>query len=119
MKLAAIGILALGLAGCATRSENISAAYVSPNLYAGYSCLQLRDEAQRVSGRAAQVSDVQDSKATGDAVATGVALVVFWPAAFFLKGDGATAGELAHLKGQMEAIEQNSIQKKCRIDFRR
>ena len=52
-------------------------------------------------------------------MATGVALVVFWPAAFFLKGDGATAGELAHLKGQMEAIEQNSIQKKCLIDFRR
>ena len=119
MKRIAVGILALGLAGCASRSENISAAYVSPNLYASYSCPQLRDEAQRVSGRAAQVSGAQDSKATGDAVATGVAIVVFWPAAFLVKGDGATAGELAQLKGQMDAIEQSSIMKKCGIDFRR
>ena len=119
MKVAAIVIMASGLAGCATRSENISAAYVSPNLYAAYSCPQLRNEAQRVSDRAAQVSGLQDSKATGDAVATGIALVVFWPAAFLLKGDGATAGELAQLKGQMDAIEQTSIMKKCGIDFRR
>ena len=32
---------------------------------------------------------MQNQKATGDAVAMGVAVVVFWPALFLLKGDGA------------------------------
>jgi hypothetical protein len=52
-------------------------------------------------------------------VATGVAIVVFWPAAFFVGGDGPTAAELANLKGQMTAIERASIQKKCGIQFQR
>jgi len=36
-----------------------------------------------------------------------------------MKGDGATAGELARLKGELEAIERISIQKKCGIEFRK
>ncbi len=72
-----------------------------------------------MSAKAAEVSGVQTSKATSDAVATGVALVVFWPAAFFVHGDGSTAAEIANLKGQMDAIEQESIRKKCGIEFRK
>ena len=113
------GVLATALAACATRPDDISASYVSPMQYEGYSCPQLREEAARVSARATEVSGVQNSKANNDAVATGVALVVFWPAAFFLKGDGTTAAEIASLKGQMDAIEQESIRKKCGIEFRK
>jgi hypothetical protein len=40
-------------------------------------------------------------------------------AAFFLKVDGSTAAELASLKGQMDAIEEANIQKKCGIEFRK
>ncbi len=76
-------------------------------------------EAQSVSARAVSVTGAQDSKSTKDAVATGVAIVVFWPAAFFVGGDGAVAAELAQLKGQMVAIEQASIAKKCGIQFQR
>jgi hypothetical protein len=45
----------------------------------------------------------------------GVALVVFWPARFFIKGDKETSGQLASLKGQMDAIQQASIAKNCGI----
>ena len=110
---------ALATAACATRSDNISAAYVSPMTYASWSCDQLGMEAQRISARAVEVSGAQDSKATGDAVATGVAVILFWPALFFIKGDGTTAAELARLKGEMEAIEAASIQKNCGIQFNR
>jgi hypothetical protein len=48
---------------------------------------------------------------------TAAATVVFWPAAFFVGGDKQTAAELANMKGQMVAIEQASIQKKCNIQF--
>jgi hypothetical protein len=111
--------LALVAAECASRSDNIGAAYVSPLQYEAYSCPTLREEATRVSSRAIAAAGAQNSKATGDAVATGVALVVFWPAAFLIRGDGTTAAEVARLKGEMDAIEQASIKKRCGIEFKR
>ena len=119
MKLIAGAICGLALAGCASRSSEITAAYVSPMTYQNYTCPQLAEEANRVSSRVAIVTGAQDSKATTDAVATGVAIVVFWPAAFLIKGDGTTAAELSKLRGEMEAIERTSIQKKCGITFAR
>lgn len=107
------------LSACATNPDNITAAYVSPGLYNTYSCAQLREEASRVSARAAQITGAQSSKATSDAVVMGAGLILFWPALFFIKGDGTTAVEVARLKGEMEAVEQASIQKKCGIQFQR
>jgi hypothetical protein len=105
--------------GCASSSNDIQPQYVSPIQYQHLSCSQIGAEAQRISRRVAEVSGVQDEKANGDAVATGVALVLFWPAAFFIKGDGATAAELGRLKGEFEALEKVSIQKGCGIRFQR
>jgi uncharacterized protein YceK len=113
-----IVIVALSLGGCASKSSEISAAYVSPIPYQSYTCQQLGMEAQAVSVKAAELSGVQDQKRTNDQVATGVAIVVFWPAAFLVGGDGQVAAQLAQLKGQMNAIEQASIYKKCGIQFR-
>jgi hypothetical protein len=50
---------------------------------------------------------------------TTVGAVVFWPALFALKGDGNNAAELARLKGDVEAVEAESIAKKCGITFER
>lgn len=58
-------------------------------------------------------------KATSDAVATTVSVVIFWPALFFIGGDDATTAELSRLKGEMDAIERVSIEKKCGIVFER
>jgi hypothetical protein len=106
-------------AGCASRSEDVAASYVSPTMYSNYGCRELNAEAQRVSAAAAAASGAQDSQRTKDAVATTAALVVFWPAAFFVSGNNAQTAELARLKGQMQAIEGASIQKKCGISFQR
>jgi hypothetical protein len=117
------GVLAalssLALAGCASRSDDIAAAYVSPTSYASWKCDQIRDEASRLSVRAAQVSGAQNQKASNDAVATGVGVVLFWPALLFIKGDSTTAAELSRLKGEMDTIEQVSIQKRCGVTFQR
>jgi hypothetical protein len=106
-------------AGCASSSSEIQPQYVSPIQYQSLSCQQVGAEAERVSRRVAEVSGVQDSKASSDAVATGVAIVIFWPAAFFIKGDGASAAELGRLKGEFEALEQASIRKGCGLRFQR
>lgn len=81
-------VLALLVSGCASSSQEITASYVSPIQYQPYSCEQIAAEAERVSTRVSQISGVQDSKATSDAVATGVAIVIFWPAAFMISGVG-------------------------------
>jgi hypothetical protein len=85
--------------------------------YESWTCRQLAEEAQRVSRRASEASGAQDSQANRDTVATAVAVVVFWPAALMVGGDRNTAAELGRLKGEMEAIEQTSIRKNCRIQF--
>ncbi len=112
-------ILALGVAlgACASASSDITPAYVSPVMYQAYTCQQLAQEAQAVSTRAASLSGVQDTKRTQDGLATAAAVVIFWPAAFFVGGDKQTAAELAQMKGQMVAIEQESNMKRCGIQF--
>jgi hypothetical protein len=115
-----LGIVALGaaaLGGCASSSADITPAYVSPVMYQAYTCPQLAQEAQAVSTRAASLSGVQDQKRTNDGLATAAAVVIFWPAAFFVGGDKQTAAELAQMKGQMVAIEQSANAKRCGIQF--
>ena len=116
--LSAFAIVAT-LAGCASSADKVGAQYVSPLQYSAYGCDQLSLEAQRISARVAHVSGVQDQKATNDAIVTGVAIVVFWPAAFFVGGNDQNTAELARLKGEFETIEQVAIQKKCGFEFRR
>lgn len=116
--LSAVGCSAL-VAACASRADNIQPSYASTALYQNMTCQQIGLEATRVSGRMAELTVAQNNKAVGDAVATGVALVIFWPAAFFVSGDGQTAAELARIKGEIEALEKTSISKKCNIEFRK
>ena len=107
----------VAVAGCAKDADQVGATYFSPVLYENYTCPQLAEEAQRVSSHAAQASGVQDQKATNDKVAMGVGLVIFWPALLFTKGNDENTAELARLKGQMDAIEQAAIKKRCGISF--
>jgi hypothetical protein len=117
MRKLGIVVLAAALAGCASSAADITPSYVSPVQYSSYSCQQLAMEAQSVSARAAALSGAQDSQRTKDTLATTAAVVIFWPAAFFVGGDKQTAAELGQIKGQMVAIEQASIAKKCNIQF--
>ena len=103
------------IAGCASSSSEISATYVSPLQYQHLSCQQIAAEAERVSRRASEVGGVQDSKRTSDQWATAGALILFWPAAFLVKGDGNTAAELGRLKGEFESLEKAGIEKNCNV----
>jgi hypothetical protein len=108
----------VGLGACASVADTIAAVYVSPIQYENYRCQQLAAEAERVSRRAAELYGVQDSKASNGAVATTAAIILLWPAAFLVKGDGQTAAELGRMKGEFETVEKVSIEKKCSYQFR-
>jgi hypothetical protein len=115
--VASAAVLAL-VSGCATSPKDIAPAYVSPVLYQNLSCEQLAAEAARVSNAAAVASGAQESQAGKDAAMVGVSLILFWPAIFFVGGDKASAGEIARLKGEMQAIEQANVAKGCGLQFR-
>ena len=111
--------LCILVAACASSSAEVKPSYASPLQYQNLSCQQLGAEAERISRRASEAAGVQDTTRTNDAWVTGAAIVLFWPAAFFVKGDGQNAAVLARLKGEFEAIEQASIQKSCGLRFQR
>jgi hypothetical protein len=93
-------VAALSLGGCASRSPEVSAADVSPIPYQSYTCQKLRMEAYALSAKATKLAGVQDEKR---------------PEALLASGDGEVAAQLSQLKGQMNAIEQAIIDKKCAI----
>jgi hypothetical protein len=108
-----LGIVALGaaLAGCASASSDTAPSYVSPVVYQSYNCQQLGLEAQGIWQRAAALSGAQDSQRTKDGLVTAAAIVVFWPAAFFVGGDKQTAAELANMKGQMARSSRRAFRR--------
>ncbi|ODS56448.1 MAG: hypothetical protein ABS36_08675 [Acidobacteria bacterium SCN 69-37] len=119
MRPALIALAALALTACASHTNEIPAAYVSPLQYQDYSCKQIGAELRRVSARAQQVAHDVDKNASGDSTAMAVGLVLFWPALFFIDGDTPQAQEYARLKGEFDALEQVAIQKDCGLKVER
>lgn len=105
-------VMVASLGGCASSPKSITASYVSPLQYQSYDCDQITQEMYRITRRVQEVTGVQSSKASGDAVAV-TASLLFWPAVFFLAAGEDKSAELARLKGEAEALEQAAVQKKC------
>ena len=101
------------LAGCATASKDVATAYVSPTQYQAYDCTQLSAEAQRLQVRYTELGGRLDQAASNDKTLTGVGIILFWPALFALGGTKNQEAEYGRLRGEYEAVQQASIQKKC------
>ena len=87
-------LVALPLGGCLTDSSEVSVSDASPGRYQSYTCQKLRAESYAVSAKASKLTGVQDEKRSA------------------VGGDEVDA-QLSKLKGQMTAIEQAIIDKKC------
>ncbi len=116
MKMAAISLIAsISVAGCAQHSNQIEASYVSPSTYAGRSCNQLMAERNDIVTTVNELSAAQDKSATEDAVLTGVALLVFWPAAIALAATKDNATAVSAAKGNYDAITAQMKSKGCAL----
>jgi hypothetical protein len=119
VKLTSVLAVALLTTGCASNPDSINATYVSPLRYAGYDCNQVAQEMGYLEQRTNLLYQNLRSKRTNDNWAMGLGMVLFWPALFALDGgDGPEATEYAQVKGEYEALRQNSVEKSCNINIR-
>jgi hypothetical protein len=101
------------LGGCATAGKDVAATYISPIQYSNYDCDQLRQELLRINGRVNQLTGRLDEAASNDKQLVGVGMILFWPALFALGGTKQQEAELSRLKGEYEALQVASTNKKC------
>jgi len=115
MKMTVLTLALLSvLSACATAPEKIQASYVPTNQYSGMSCQQLNRDAVRVNSELLVASGQQKQAASNDAAMTAVALVLFWPAAFFMSGD-TNAPNIARLKGEATALSAAAKSRGCTV----
>lgn len=105
--------ISVSLVGCATSSKDVATNYVSPIQFQSYDCDQLQSEAARIQSRVSQLGGRLDEAASNDKAIAGVGMILFWPALFALGGTKQQEAEYARLKGEYDAIQQSSINKKC------
>jgi hypothetical protein len=105
--------LAAVMAGCATRSDQVRPQAADAATYAGRSCEQLDDEADRIRLRGARLAYSVDERAGNNIIALGLGVTVFWPALLAMRPDGTDAAELAQLKGQDEALRAQQARLGC------
>jgi len=104
------------MGGCATKGDNVSAAYVPASIYSTYNCQQIAQELMTVGVKAAELSGQMDEAAGKDTALVAVGLVLFWPALFFVGGDKGKEAQLAQLKGQRDTLMSASNAKGCNLN---
>ena len=101
------------LAGCATAGKDVAATYVSPMQFSNYDCEQLRQELARLNGRVGQLSGRLDEAAGNDKAIATASILLFPLALFALGGTKQQEAELSRLKGEYDALQTASTNKKC------
>jgi hypothetical protein len=101
--------LAVLLAGCVTRADDVKPQAADAAAFGSMDCAALYDETDRVRQRAARVAYAVDERAGTNIVALGMGMTVFWPALLAMRPAGADADELARLKGRDEAIAERLV----------
>lgn len=109
---AIITALAIAVSGCAVSSRAVPTAAVSHTQYRNYDCDMLAHELDRLQVRTNNLGMRLDEAASNDQGLMAVSLLLFWPAAFAL-GNKQQEAEYGYLKGQVDAVQQASIVKKC------
>lgn len=106
------------MSSCASNPDSIDAAYVSPLKYAVYDCEQIGLELGYVGQRTNTLYRSLRQKRKADNWQMGVGLLLFWPTLFALEGgDSSDATEYAQLKGEFQALRQNSVEKRCGLSL--
>ena len=111
----AAALACVGLVACAQASGDVRPSYIPATTYASYSCDQLLPMMLDVQNKVMVVSGQQDYKRKVDQSATGVGIVLFWPALIAMPLTADHKQELSQLKGQYEAIGRAMEIRQCQM----
>jgi len=103
-----VAVAAMSMSACANRPESIHASYVSHEKFMDLECDALSTKMSDTRSDLDKYSKMQDSKANADAVG------VFLLGIPFSKLSGDVEGDVARLKGEVEAIDTAQVKKKCK-----
>jgi len=110
-------ILIVFLTGCANSSNDIRPTYVSPVAYQSFDCDQLAAESQHIQTRVSQLGGRLDG-ATTHGKELDTSKTIFCPALYALGRTKQQDTDYALMKGQYNAIQQESKSKKCNLTAR-
>ena len=114
-KCAASLLIIVIVSGCSTAAKDIVPSNVSPAIYSNYDCDQIRLELLRVSTEVNTMTGKLDKNRENDNLTFAAGMLIFWPALFFLGGTKEQEARYSQLKGEYNALEQVSIQKRCNL----
>ena len=108
-------IILIFLSGCsgAKQSSQINKTYVSSAKYKNFSCEDLIAEAEIIRAREPALAAKVDQHYKSQKNTEAVTWLLFWPAAFWLDDGSEKAAELAAVRGELDAIRQAMMSKKC------
>ena len=102
------------LVSCASAPGDLGSQYVPASTYSNLTCDKISASLRTKNNRLSNLYATLDKKRSTDNIQTGLGLLIFWPALFFLEGgDGPDAAEYRKLKGEVEALGEASINKGC------
>ena len=102
--------------GCAPGWAQTLPKYVPPSAYRALSCDQLVQEGRAVSKRGFLASGFKAGQGGSDATPSASAIVFLWPEMSFDR-DKRRSENISVAVGQMDAIEQASVESQCSIRF--
>ncbi len=114
MKIITLFTLSFLLIGCATSPDKLSTQYIPASSYSNLDCDQIAASLRQKNTRLESLYAKLDKTASDDAAQMAVGMLLFWPTLFFLEGgDSPEAAEYSRLKGEVDALNEASVLKKC------
>lgn len=102
-----LAVTVISLVACANRPDSIRASHVSHEKFTHLDCTALTIKMASTRADLEKFSKMQDTKANGDAFG------VFLLGIPFSKLSGDHEGDVARLKGEVEAIETAQVKGQC------
>ena len=108
-----LSIIILASCSSAKKAAEISPVYIPSTTYSSMTCQQLSQEAEVFRQRIPQAEAAVEKHYSDQKTTEVVAWLLFAPAVFLYDSGQKEATDLAVLKGQLDAVRQSQMNKKC------
>ena len=106
--------LTIFIASCATSPDKLRTQYIPASTYSNLDCDQIAGSLRQKNSKLESLYANLKSESQTDGTQMAVGMLLFWPALLFLEGsDSPDAAAYSRLKGEVEALNEISITKKC------